>query len=88
MARKPDGAPREMLLRVPGLGVQSVERLLAARRVRRVRHADLARLRVPLAKVLPFVETTDHRPGALLDAADLAARLTPRPQQHQQVLFD
>ena len=37
-------APRELLLRVPGFGVQTVVRLLAARRVRRLRHADLARL--------------------------------------------
>ena len=33
-------APREMLLRVPGLGVKTVDRLLQARRVRRVRAAD------------------------------------------------
>ena len=74
-------APRELLLRVPGLGVASVDRLLAARRVRRLRHADLARLRVPLKKVLPFVEVADHRPGRALDAADLAARLAPPPAQ-------
>ncbi len=62
-------APRELLLRVPGFGVQTVERLLAARRVRRLRHADLARLHVPLKKVLPFVEAADYRPGRALDAA-------------------
>ncbi|WP_034690150.1 putative DNA modification/repair radical SAM protein [Acidovorax sp. MR-S7] len=74
-------APRELLLRVPGLGVATVDRLLAARRVRRLRHADLARLRVPLKKVLAFVEVADHRPGRVLDAADLAARLAPPPAQ-------
>ena len=74
-------APRELLLRVPGLGVTAVDRLLAARRVRRVRQADLARLHVPLKKVLPFVEVADYRPGRLLDAADLAARLAPPPAQ-------
>jgi len=74
-------APRELLLRVPGLGVASVERLLAARRVRRLRHADLARLHVPMKKVLHFVETIDHRPGRSLDAADLATRLAPLPVQ-------
>ena len=31
-------APREMLLRVPGLGVKSVDRLILARRHRRLRH--------------------------------------------------
>ena len=74
-------APRELLLRVPGFGVQTVDRLLAARRVRRLRHADLARLHVPLKKVLPFVEAADYRPGRALDAADLAAQLTPPPVQ-------
>ncbi len=74
-------APREMLLRVPGLGVKAVTRILQARRVRRLRAEDLLRLHVPLKKVLPFVLLADHQPGASLDAADLAARLTPRPQQ-------
>jgi len=70
-----DRAPREMLLRVPGLGVKAVARLLQARRVRRLRSADLERLRVPLAKVLPFVELADHRPGKALDDASLQRRL-------------
>ena len=74
-------APRELLLRVPGFGVQTVDRLLAARRVRRLRHADLARLHVPLKKVLPFVEAADYRPGRALEAADLAAQLAPPPVQ-------
>ena len=74
-------APRELLLRVPGLGVRSVDRLLAARRVRRLRSEDLRRLRLPLAKLLPFVTLADHRPSRALDAADLAARLRPPPAQ-------
>ena len=72
-------APKEMLLRVPGLGVKAVGRILQARRVRRLRAADLDRLHVPLAKVLPFVELADHRPGNALTAADLRERLAPRP---------
>ena len=82
-----DRAPRELLLRVPGLGVKAVERLIAARRVRSLRAADLARLHVPLRKVLPFVVLVDHRPGRTLDAADLAARLRPQPPT-QASLFD
>jgi putative DNA modification/repair radical SAM protein len=67
-------APKEMLLRVPGLGVKAVNRLLQARRVRRVRSADLERLHVPLGKVLPFVVTADHVPGRELDSPRLVAR--------------
>ncbi len=74
-------AAREMLLRVPGLGVRNVDRIVAARRHRRLRLDDLARLRVPLAKVSPFVVTADHQPGGTLDSARLAGRLTPKPVQ-------
>jgi putative DNA modification/repair radical SAM protein len=56
-------APRELLLRVPGLGVKAVDRLLLARRVRRLRSDDLQRLHVPVRKVLPFVVLADHRPA-------------------------
>jgi putative DNA modification/repair radical SAM protein len=55
-------APREMLLRVPGLGVASVDRIVQARRVRRIRAEDLRRLRVSPSKVLPFVVADGHKP--------------------------
>ncbi|MBP0444619.1 putative DNA modification/repair radical SAM protein [Roseomonas sp. SSH11] len=72
-------AEREMLLRVPGLGAKTVDRIVAARRVRSFRMADLARLRVNLRKVAPFVTAVDHHPRAgLLDRADLRALLLPR----------
>lgn len=55
-------APREILLRVPGLGVRNVDRILKIRRWHSLRMADLAKLRVSVAKVMPFVETADHVP--------------------------
>ena len=79
-------APREMLLRVPGLGLKSVERLLLARRQRLLRVDDLARLSVPLRKLLPFVSVPGAGAGKGLDSAQLAAQLKPRPQQAS--LFD
>ncbi len=83
-------APREMLLRVPGLGVKAVIRILQARRVRRLRADDLLRLHVPLKKVMPFVLLADHHPGASLDAVDLKTRLTPKllARPAQADLFD
>jgi putative DNA modification/repair radical SAM protein len=57
-------APREALLRVPGLGVKSVQRLLLARRTRRLRGGDIRRLGTCADKVLAFVVCQDHRPGA------------------------
>jgi putative DNA modification/repair radical SAM protein len=55
-------AVREILLRVPGLGVRNVDRLIQVRRWHRVTLQDLARLRVPLKKIMPFITTADHRP--------------------------
>lgn len=75
-------APRRMLLRVPGLGVRTVDRLISARRWHKLRLADLARLRVPLKKVLPFIETSDHNPRTFgLDDENLRARFAPPPEQ-------
>lgn len=77
-------APRGLLLRVPGLGTQTVDRLLAARRVRRLRLDDLLRLRAPVQKALPFVLIDGHRP--LLgetDSAALRTRLIAQSQASQ-----
>ena len=76
-----NAATREMLLRVPGLGVKSVDKLLQARRHQRLRMDDLARLRLPMTKVAPFVVAGDYQPGGLLDSARLAQRLVPKAAQ-------
>jgi putative DNA modification/repair radical SAM protein len=78
-------APREMLLRVPGLGVKAVGRMLQARRVRRLRAIDLERLHVPVAKVLPFVELADHRPARSDDRADLGRRMVAEARRSAAV---
>jgi len=75
-------ASKEMLLRVPGLGVRNVKRVLMARRHGRLRVADVARLRAPMSKLLPFVQLADHHPRrALDDPTALRARLAPPPRQ-------
>ncbi len=74
-------AERGLLLRVPGLGARTVDRIVAARRIHPLRLADLARLTGGLKRALPFIVTPDHRPTRLLDRADLRARLAPRPTQ-------
>ncbi len=79
-------APKEALLRVPGLGVTSVKRLLQARRTRAIHADDLARLHVPLKNVLPFITVPGAAAGRGLDDADLATRLRPQPRQGS--LFD
>src|SRR6478736_4584588 len=56
---------REMLLRVPGLGVKAVDAILATRRWRKLRLADVARLTASISKVRPFLLAEDWRPVAL-----------------------
>ena len=77
-------APREMLLRVPGLGTNAVDKIVAARRGRRLNLADIGRLTVSLAKVRPFLIASDWRPVALADKADLPL---PKPAAKQMELF-
>jgi putative DNA modification/repair radical SAM protein len=73
-------AARETLLRVPGLGVRAVKRIVAARRTRTIRAEDLERLRVPLRRVLPFVVMPGHVPRQL-DSSGLERRLRAPPAQ-------
>ena len=74
-------APREQLLRVPGLGTKAVGRILSSRRWRSITLADVARLTVSLTKVRPFIVTSDWRPTLLTDRADLRALVAPRQTQ-------
>ena len=74
-------ASREDLLRVPGLGVKAVHRILASRRHRTLRLDDVARLTVSLTKVRPFICTVDWRPTLLTDRADLRSLLAPKTEQ-------
>lgn len=74
-------APKEMLLRIPGLGVKAVQRILASRRHRTLRLDDVAKLTVSIAKVRPFICTIDWRPVTLTDRADLRAMLAPKREQ-------
>jgi putative DNA modification/repair radical SAM protein len=78
-------APREMLLRIPGIGTKAVARILASRRQRRLRLDDVKRLCGSVTKALPFLVALDWTPGALLDSARLAEKL--RPPQRQLDLF-
>ncbi len=78
-------APREMLLRVPGLGTRAVGKILAARRWRQLGLADIGRLTVSVAKVRPFLIASDWRPVALSDASNVSAFVAPKT--HQLELF-
>ena len=75
-------ASKAALLRVPGLGVRNVKRILSIRRFHKIRLEDLVKLRVSLTKCRPFVVVADHNPEALrVDRDDLRQRVAPREQQ-------
>ncbi len=73
-------ASREALLRIPGLGYRNVERILSIRRYHRLTLADLAKLRVAMNRIRPFVLTSDFNPDALsIDSLQLPERIVPPP---------
>ncbi len=80
-------ADREVLLRVPGLGVKSIDRMIRVRRYRTLRLEDVARLCRGIDKVRPWITALDWSPGGLTDAADLRARLVREPEPVQLTLF-
>jgi putative DNA modification/repair radical SAM protein len=70
-------ADRTRLLRIPGLGVRNVTRILSLRRFHKIRLEDLSKMRVAMKRVRPFVITADFNPDVFrIDSADLRARIT------------
>lgn len=68
-------APREWLLRVPGLGRRSVDRIVRTRRLQALTLGDLRLLRVKLTLARPFVTTRDWRPSRRAVAGSSTAPL-------------
>lgn len=80
-------ASREELLRIPGVGVRSVKRILDIRRYKSLRVDDLKKLRVAWKRARLFVATADHNPDlAHLDKEDLRAKA--KTNDVQMMLFD
>jgi putative DNA modification/repair radical SAM protein len=65
-------ASKSLLLRVPGLGIKSVNRIVSTRRFHRIKLDDLIRLKASMNRAKWFVVTADHNPDVFkLDRADL-----------------
>ena len=73
-------AGREMLLRVPGFGTRTVDRIITARRHRALRYEDLVQIGAGMKKARPFVTLPGWSPGQLTDSLNLRARFAP-PEQ-------
>ncbi len=70
-------APRESLLRVPGVGYRNVERILSIRKNHALTLADLKKLNVRLAQAKPYLIAVDHIGGVtpLPPTPEVAAQL-------------
>jgi predicted DNA-binding helix-hairpin-helix protein len=58
--------PYEMLLRIPGVGVKSAKRIVAARRERALRFEDLKRLNITLKRAKYFITCNGAFAGGIL----------------------
>jgi putative DNA modification/repair radical SAM protein len=77
-----NSAEPAMILRVPGIGMLSARRLVELRRQRRIRYADVVRLRCSMDKANPFIITQDYRPRqATLESCALHRQLSETPAQ-------
>jgi putative DNA modification/repair radical SAM protein len=74
-------APRETLLRVPGFGTKTVQRILAARPHRTLRYEDLVAMGALMGRARSFVTLPGWTPRGMLDAESLRARFAPPPEQ-------
>ena len=72
-------APRESLLRVPGIGYRNVDRILNIRKYHALLVEDLRKLHVRVKLALPYLVAVDHLPGPAIAA--------PFPAASQMDLF-
>lgn len=75
-------ASREELLRIPGVGARSVQRMLEIRRYHALRRDDLMKLRVSMNRAQYFIITADDNPDVKkLDGVNLRQWFQPQPKQ-------
>lgn len=64
-------ASREMLLRIPGLGVKTVNKIIQIRRWHSIRLEDLVALRAPVKRAMPFIICSNHHPQVDVSSENL-----------------
>ena len=64
-------ASKEAILRIPGIGPGSVQKILSIRRYQQLKLDDLKKMRCALNRAKPFVITADYHPHRLVDRIDL-----------------
>jgi len=76
-------ADKLLLLRVPGLGARTVQKILAIRRYTKLSWFDLTKMRLPLQKLKPFITVSDYSPAIhLLDSSNFEQQFK-QPKQFE-----
>jgi putative DNA modification/repair radical SAM protein len=74
-------APREMLMRIPGIGARTVARILSTRRWKTLSYEDLIRMGARMKNAKAFIIARDWSPAKLTDLANLRTRFAAPAQQ-------
>ncbi|STX29221.1 putative DNA modification/repair radical SAM protein [Legionella beliardensis] len=77
-------ASRYLLLRIPGIGVRTVDKLLTIRRFTQIYYKDLIQLKISMNKARYFICTADYKPPKNLNPWDLKKNM----HEFQQLAFD
>ncbi|MBT0587040.1 putative DNA modification/repair radical SAM protein [Alteromonas oceanisediminis] len=74
-------ADKMLLLRIPGLGARTVQKILAIRRYTKLSWMDLTKMRLPLQKLKPFISVCDYSPAIhLLESNNFELQFKPPKQ--------
>ena len=81
-------APREMLLRIPGVGVRSVQKILMARKFQTLSYYDLKKMGVTLSRAKYFITCSGATPLAgTIDPLRLRGLLLSQSHSKHKLLF-
>lgn len=75
-----NAAPRESILRIPGIGHKNVDRILSIRKYHLLSLDDLRKLNVRVKSSLPYLITTDHSPSVPVLSTSKTPPLNPEIQ--------
>lgn len=78
-------ADLSMIMRVPGIGLRSAQRIVELRRLRRVRYEDLSRLRCSMKKIAPFIVAADYKPAGDSATSEALRRAMADTQQQMNL---
>ena len=79
-------ASKEALLRIPGIGARSVQKIISMRRYKKIRLDDLKKLRCALNRLKPFIVTKDYSPRVLADQESIIHLINPPNKQLEMLL--